>query len=377
MRTVTATTATVSAVLGAGAAALAAGRFASEPALRAEPGRPLPTEPRLTVHEADLDAGRIVLTRSLASLRAGVFGLTGEDCHAIVGPVLEADPGAPADTVVRRLDAVTRGTVERGTRVHFTPQVHIGDPRSALGIDYEDIEVPGELGNLPAWLVPDSRTTWVIAVHGLGTTREHPMVLFDLFRRFRMPVLDLAYRGDAGAPRRPDGVSRLGEREWRDVDAAMRHAVRLGADRLVLVGWSTGASMALHAALNSPLGDLVSGLVLDSPVLSWQAVLRGLAAARHTPAPVLPLAVRAAQGRTGLRGDALAITAASALRAPTVLLHSPEDELAPYALSLALAERRPDLVSLHTVPHASHGALWNAAPTEYEEHLRRFLTSIV
>ncbi|MET9933010.1 hypothetical protein ABZ054_19055, partial [Streptomyces sp. NPDC006324] len=31
----------------------------------------------------------------------------------------------------------------------------------------------GELGPLPAWLVPAPRTTWVIALHGLGVTREH------------------------------------------------------------------------------------------------------------------------------------------------------------------------------------------------------------
>ncbi|NKI41192.1 alpha/beta hydrolase [Streptomyces physcomitrii] len=375
MRTVTATAATVSAVLGVGAAALAAGRLASEPALRAEPGRPLPTEPRLTVHAAG--AGRIMLTRSLASLRPGVFGLTGDGCHAVTGPVLEADPASPADTVVRRLDAVTHGSVRSGTRVRFTPQVYRGDPLSALGLDYADVDVPGELGDLPAWFVPAPRTTWVIAVHGLGTTREHPMVLMEQLQHFGLPVLALSYRGDLGAPRNPDGVSRLGEREWRDVDAAIRYAVRYGAERVILLGWSTGAAMALHAVTHSPLRERVVGLVLDSPVLSWQAALRGLAAARRTPAPILPLAVRAAQGRAGLRGDGLAAGAAAALDTPTLLFHSPEDRLAPYALSLALAERRPDLVSLHTVPRASHAALWNAAPAEYEEALRRFLTPLV
>ena len=61
--------------------------------------------------------------------------------------------------------------------------------------------------------------------------------------------------------------------------------------------------MALRAAAHSALRDRISGLVLDSPVLDWQATLRALAAARGVPRALLPLAVRAAQGRTGLHGD--------------------------------------------------------------------------
>ncbi|NDZ98715.1 hypothetical protein G3I28_05085, partial [Streptomyces sp. SID10116] len=188
----------------------------------------LPTEPRLTVHATA--AGQVSLTRALASLRPGTYGLSGNGTHAIVGPVLDSAPHE-ADTVVRRLEAVTHGTLEPGARVRLTPQVHIGDPRTALGLEHSDVVVPGELGGLPAWFVPATRDTWVITVHGLGTTREHPMVVMDFLNRLRIPVLDLAYRGDLGAPRSPDGLGHLGETEWRDLDAAIRHAVRNGAER--------------------------------------------------------------------------------------------------------------------------------------------------
>ncbi|MEV7191910.1 hypothetical protein AB0N81_08870 [Streptomyces sp. NPDC093510] len=378
MRPAKATAAAVTAVtaaLGTAAAAIAAGRFASDAALKVPAGRPLPTDPRLTVHATA--AGRISLTRALASLRPGTYGLSGDGTHAIVGPVLESAPHE-ADTVVRRLEAVTHGSLGPGDRVRLTPQVHIGDPRAALGIDYEDVTVPGELGALPAWFVPGARDTWVITVHGLGTTREHPMVVMDFLRRLRVPVLDLAYRGDPGAPRSPDGLGHLGETEWRDVDAAVRHAVRHGAGRVVLHGWSTGAAMCLHTAAHSALRDRISGLVLDSPVLNWETTLRALAGARRTPGPLLPLAVRAAQGRTGLRGDRLREAADPAtLRVPTLVVHGPDDTVAPWALSRRLAEQRPDLVTLHPVPDAPHGAMWNADPAGYEEVLRRFLTPLL
>ncbi|MEU3346533.1 alpha/beta fold hydrolase [Streptomyces sp. NPDC006700] len=375
MPTVKATAAAVTAALAAGAASVAAGRLASDAALKAPPGRPLPTEPRLTVHATA--AGQITLTRDLASLRPGTYGLAGNGSHAVVGPVLPTAPHRP-DTVVRRLERVTHGTLHRGDKVWLTPNLHVGNPRTALGIEHADIDVPGELGPLPAWFVPGVRETWVIAAHGLGSTRELPMNILGFLHRRHFPVLALAYRGDLGAPRPPDGLNHLGETEWRDLDAAIRYAVRYGAERIVLHGWSTGATMALRAATRSALRDRITGLVLDSPVLDWEVTLRALARARHTPGPLLPLAVRAAQGRTGLYGDRLAgATDPAALTMPTLIFHGPGDHVAPWQLSRRLADRRPNLVALHTVPSAPHGAMWNADPEGYEEALRRFLTPLM
>ncbi|MFF8732106.1 alpha/beta hydrolase [Streptomyces sp. NPDC015171] len=356
-------------------ASVAAGRLASDAALKAPAGRPLPTEPRLTVHGTA--AGQITLTRDLASQRPGTYGLAGDGSHAVVGPVLES-AAVTADTVVRRLERVTHGTLAAGDAVWLTPNLYVGNPGAALGLDHADVDVPGELGALPAWFVPGYRDTWVIAVHGLGATREHAMNVLGFLHGRRLPVLALAYRGDLGAPRPPDGLNHLGETEWRDVEAAIRYAVRYGARRVVLLGWSTGATMALRAAEHSVVRDRIAGLVLDSPVLSWEATLRALARARHTPQPLLPLAVWAAQGRAGLGADGSAeITDPVRLQVPTLIIHGPDDRVAPWALSRRLARRRPDLVSLHTVPHAPHAAMWNADPAEYEERLRRFLTPLM
>ena len=376
MRPATAAAVAATSVLGVGAAAVAAGRYASDAALGAPSPRPFPADRRLTVHATA--AGRIALTRSFSALRPGTYGLTGRGVHAVVGPVIEQAPRGSADTVVRRLEGVTLGSIERGAKVRLTPELHRGDPLAALGLTYEEAEVPGELGTLPAWFVPGARDTWVIAVHGLGTTRDHPMNLMGFLHAQQFPVLALAYRGDAGAPRSPDGLAHLGESEWRDLDAAIRYAVRRGAGNVILHGWSSGASMALHAAVNSALRDRICGLVLDSPVMDWRATLRALASARGVPSALLPLAVRAAQGQTGLHGARLLDTSVpAALHAPTLIVHGPDDTLAPWEPSRELAARRPDLVSLHSVPQAPHAAMWNADPTGYEEALRRFLTPLM
>ncbi|WP_411084363.1 alpha/beta hydrolase [Streptomyces sp. cmx-18-6] len=375
MRPATATATAVTTIIGAGAAAVAAGRYASDAALKATPGRPLPADRRVTVHATA--AGQVTLTRSFTALRPGTYGLAGHGVHAVVGPVVEGAE-ASADTVVRRLERVVEGVLEPGDKVRLTPELHRGDPGSALGLEYREVEIPGELGGLPAWWVPGDRDTWVITAHGLGATRAHPMNLMGFLNGQHLPVLDIAYRGDAGAPRPADGLGHLGASEWRDLDAAMRFAVRYGARDVILYGWSTGASMALHAAVNSPLRDRVSGLVLDSPVLDWQTTLRALAAARGVPAALLPLAVRAAQGRTGMSAAPLLdASLAAALPAPTLVVHGPDDTIAPWQPSRELAARRPDLVTLHAVPQAPHASMWNADPGRYEETLRRFLTPLM
>ncbi|MFE7132927.1 alpha/beta hydrolase [Streptomyces sp. NPDC057638] len=378
MRAARTAAAAATTLIGATATALAAGRFASDAILKVPSGRPLPGDPRLTVHA--VDGSRVTLTRALAALRPGVYGLTdptGHTVHAVVGPVLDDIPHS-ADTVVRALDRIAEGALEPGASVRLTPELHHGDPATALGIAHSDIAVPGELGPLPGWLVPGPRDTWVIAVHGLGTTRAHPLNLLPFLHGRRVPVLAVGYRGDPDAPRPPDGLSRLGDAEWRDLDAALRFAVRHGANKVVLYGWSTGATMALHAAANSPLRDRVSGLVLDSPVLDKGATLRALAAARHTPGPLVPFAVRAAQSRAGLYGaPRMTMADAQAIRVPVLIFHGPDDALAPWGPSRELAAGHPRLISLHTVRDAPHAAMWNADPARYEEALRRFLTPLM
>ncbi|MEC4017705.1 alpha/beta hydrolase [Streptomyces sp. H27-D2] len=375
MRPRTAAAVAATTVIGAGATAVAVGRYASDAALKPSSHGSLPGEAKLTVHAAA--AGLVTLTRSPASLRPGAYGLGGPGCHAIVGPVADDAPHRP-DTVVRRVERVTHGVLRPGLRMRLTPQVHIGNPGDALGLDYADVDVPGELGALPAWFVPAVRDTWVITVHGLGTTRAHPMVVMPFLNGLRLPVLDLAYRGDPGAPRSADRLGHLGDTEWRDLDAAIRYAVRYGARRVILHGWSTGATMALHAAANSGLRHRSSGIVLDSPVLDRQATLRALATAHSAPRALLPLVVRAAQGSAGAHLDAFAEAADPArLSVPTLIVHGPDDTLAPWGASRELARLRPELVTLHTVRRAPHASMWNADPNGYEEALRRFLIPLM
>ncbi|MEW1862955.1 hypothetical protein AB0399_21760 [Streptomyces sp. NPDC088194] len=364
-------------VVGAGAAALAAGRYGSGFALNPAVAGPAP-ESLITVRSVTPD--EVVLTRTPASERPGVYGLTGAGVHATVGPVVAV--GDRGHSVTRTLTRVDKGSLAAGAFVRMTPQAYTGDPRGARGLDFAEPQVPGELGPMPAWYLPGARSTWVIAVHGVGATREQALSVLPALHRFRLPVLVPSYRNDPGAPASPDRIGHLGATEWRDLDAAMRFAVEHGARGLVLYGWSSGAAMALRALHRSPVAGKVVGLVLDSPVLDWRATVTAAVRSRRLPRVLTPLAVRAAEGRTGLRGtrhtEAAAEPAVPAgLTVPTLIVHGPDDTFAPWSASRALADRYPGKVALHPVPGAAHTAMWNADPAVYEETLRRFLTPLM
>ncbi|MBM9505674.1 alpha/beta hydrolase [Actinacidiphila acididurans] len=359
------------ALVGAGTAALAAGRYVSGFALKPSVAGPQP-EGLIAVREAGKDT--IVLTRTAASARHGVYGLVGIDTHATVGDVIEQEQYA----VTRRLTRVQRGEIAPGGFVRMSAQAYCGDPGRAFGLDFTDVEVPGELGPLPAWYLPGARSTWVISVHGLGTTREQALNVVPVLHRFRFQHLVLGYRNDPGAPASPDGLDHLGDTEWHDLDAAMQYAADNGAKRIVLYGWSTGATMALWALDRSPVRGRVAGLVLDSPVLDWRSTVKAAVTSRGLPSALRPLAVRAAEGRAGLQAARQTDAAAPPDPVkPTLIVHGPDDTFASWDASRALAARHPDRTAFHEVPGAPHAAMWNADPKGYEEALRRFLTPLM
>ncbi|MEZ0089388.1 alpha/beta fold hydrolase [Streptacidiphilus sp. EB129] len=357
--------------VGAGAAALIVGRVVSDLSVRPRGVAPAAAD-GLRVHS--VAAGQVELTRAWETQRPGRYALEWPGGRAVVGEVLQTDP----QSVYRRLESTEGATLTVGTAVRITPQVYRGDPRSALGLDFTEARVRGELGPMPAWYLPGVRDLVVIAVHGPGGDRQQTLPLLPLLSSLKVPVLVVTYRNDEGAPRSPDGLGHFGETEWRDVEAAIRLAVDGGATRVLLYGWSVGATMVLQAAARSAWRETVRGLVLDSPVLDWQSTVRRQATRRGVPTALAELGARAAEGRSQVDPagiDRLAL--GDDLDVPVLLLHGTDDTVAPVAASRRLARRREDLVLYQEFPEAEHEALWNTDPARYEEVLNRFLTPLL
>ncbi|MFI7589198.1 alpha/beta hydrolase [Spongisporangium articulatum] len=268
------------------------------------------------------------------------------------------------------------------------PATHFsGDPRTAHGLDFREVVVPADSGDLPAWLVEagvgtGASHTWAVLVHGPGGDRTETLRALPILHRLGITSLAVGSAAVAGDPGQPLDRFRLADAQWQDVEAAVVHAVRHGAQDVVLVGWSVGATAVLQAAVQSWTAQRVRGLVLDSPVLDWRQALAHEVLPGRFAAPVgwagrqvlaHPRAWRLV-GRAPAEVQRLDwVARADSLRLPTLLLQGTDDEIAPARAAHQFADARPDLVTYQEFPGAGHAATWNTDPEGWAAALARFL----
>lgn len=298
------------------------------------------------------------------------FGLVWADGHA----VLTGDVDVAGESVVRTVAAGT--APPPGTAAYVDSQVYAGDPQTAHGLAFSEVTIDGELGPMPGWYVPPadgSSGIWTIAIHGMGASRAEALRVLPALSAAGTPVLVPAYRGDRGAPASPDGLSHLGDTEWRDVAAAVGYARGQGADGIVLYGWSMGGLMALTALDRMPEPDrtAVRGLILDCPLLDWEATLADQATRRGVPAPLAEQVRLLVTERTGVRPADLSVTGAEP-GVPVLMFVDLADHTVPPEPAVKYAGARPGQVRLVT-SERGHCRTWNADPARYESELQTFL----
>jgi uncharacterized protein len=314
--------------------------------------------------------GRIALESSAETRRPGVYGLEWPGGRAIAGSVLAEDE----DTVTRRLRAVD-GYLAPGMEVGVDPNVWAGNPSQALGLPSTTVPIRGELGTMPAWLVPGRSRTWAIVVHGINATPQTGLRVVPALHRAGLPTMLITYREDLGAPPSPDGFHHMGLTEWRDLAAAARYALAHGAERLLLVGYSMGGALVTQFMQHSALAPRVSGLVLDAPVLDWRDVLSFNATKMGFPS-IASLPVEWAIG-TRIDADWESLDAhrhPEDFQLPILLFHGGEDEVVPISSSEEFAAELPRRVTFYRAPPAGHCESWNVDPQAHAARLTLFLT---
>ncbi|MFS0893816.1 alpha/beta hydrolase family protein [Microbacterium sp. 179-I 3D3 NHS] len=324
-------------------------------------GRPADTR----ILAVDTGAQTIELQRTVDTELPGRYGLftTGTYGYVKLGAVLSAD----ATSVRRKL--LTK--IETGARVDagagFSGYYYASP--NELHLPWESVLIGSPAGPCPAWFFPGASSTWVIQVHGRGATRVECLRAVPVLHAAGLPNLVVSYRNDGEAPRSRAGAYALGAAEWRDVDSAIAYALRHGAERVILMGWSMGGAVALQAAVSSGHRDRIAGLILESPVVDWRTVLRFQARLARVRAPLPELAMRALQQRLTARmsgaDDAISfdrldmVARATELSAPILILHSVDDGFVPIDSSRALRDARPDLVTMPEFSGARHTKIWN------------------
>jgi alpha-beta hydrolase superfamily lysophospholipase len=325
---------------------------------------------------AATDPGRVTLAASRLTEQPGIWGIQwtgGEEGALRVGGVDEVGPAGAVRPVLHGAPPTP------GTSIYLDPIAFGPDP-SARGIAFSQTTFPSRLGGMPAWFVPGTRSdTWVIAVHGRGSSGMEALRILPTLQAAGLPVLAISYRNDEGAPASPDGIYHLGESEWQDVEAAVDYATSRGAQRVVLYAWSMGGAIVgayLDRAANA---RSVQAAVLDSPVLDWRAVLALQTRNRDLPTFITPIAEWFISARTGIDFDRFdLVDHPPSVRPPTLLFHGSGDTTVPVQPARDLAAAAPRLawpLTYVEIPGAEHTAGWNVDPGGYEHRVAEFLAA--
>ena len=134
-----ATAAGVLAVVGS----LGVGWFFSEKLLKPNPS----SRPGYDVEVLDSEAGKVKLSPNANARRSGTYGLKWAGGYGQVGRILYIDESG----LTREFRAM-RGAPEPGNAL-LDSYAFPHDPERAFGLQYEEITVNSELGELPAWYI--------------------------------------------------------------------------------------------------------------------------------------------------------------------------------------------------------------------------------
>jgi pimeloyl-ACP methyl ester carboxylesterase len=133
--------------------------------------------------------------------------------------------------------------------------------------------------------------------------------------------------------------------------------------------------MAAVTAEDSPVGRDVRALILDSPILDWQATLTYQGRRHGLPAPLISLTETLLAWRTGLNfGQFDQLRREASLRIPVLLIQGSADTIVPPALAGAFARGRPRLVTYLRVTGSDHVSAIDTDERGYRGALTRFLS---
>lgn len=223
-----------------------------------------------------------------------------------------------------------------------------------IGLAYEDVELTTEDGvRLHGWWIPHPQPrAALLHLHGNAGNISHRLELIRIFHDLGLAVLIFDYRGYGRSRGKPDEA---GTR--RDALAAWRHLTEvrgIAPGQIVLHGQSLGAALAAWLARQVEPG----ALILESAFTSVPELAAGLY-------PWLP-------ARRLARFDYATLADLGAVRCPVLVVHSPEDEIVPYAHGRRLYEAAPGPKAFLTL-RGDHNTGFLLSGRVYVEGLDRFL----
>ncbi|MDN4648515.1 alpha/beta hydrolase family protein [Curtobacterium sp. PsM8] len=325
------------------------------------------------------DGQSVVLSSNPLTRFDGILGLLYENETKLTVLAPGAKVAGDGSTVTRHLAEpapLERGTDGRAAGNVFTA-VNVAETEPV------DVVIDTDHAPQPAWLyagVGTNSSTWVLHVHGMLAGRDSALRSVRALAGTGYTSLVVSYRGDREAAGEGRTPSTLGQAEWRDLDSAIAYARSRGAARIIVVGWSLGATVALEEAEHGPQGAAIDALVLVSPVVSWARTIHYGMARQRVPHWLASSAIALLSSRLGARllGLPVTLSLSEALPVPgvpTLVIHSDGDLTTPFAASRAFAASSP-LVDLVQFPSSPHAMEWNADPERFAANTRDWIVAI-
>lgn len=205
-------------------------------------------------------------------------------------------------------------------RLVFHPMAELVATPAEVGLAYESVRIPvTERESIHAWYFPaEQATVTILFCHGNAGNISHRLETAAFFVQQGVNALIFDYRGYGES----DGTA-TEEHVYADARAAydwLRTEKKLAADQIVLMGRSLGGAVAVDLAGKVPC----RALILESTFSSAADMARELF-------PLLPVHLL-----LRYRFDSLAKV--EKITAPVLMVHSPTDEIVPYAFGRKLFE---------------------------------------
>jgi fermentation-respiration switch protein FrsA (DUF1100 family) len=205
----------------------------------------------------------------------------------------------------------------------FFPTAQLETTPAQWGLAYEEVMLRAEDGiRLHGWYLPHpAATRTLLFFHGNGGNISHRGESLAIFHRLGLNVLIIDYRGYGRSEGVPDeaGLYRDAAAAWR----YLRQERGVAASQIIVFGRSLGGAVAVQLAAQVTPG----ALILESTFSS----------ARDMASHLFPWLSKLVWLRYRFDSEAQI----RQLRAPLYLLHSPDDEIIPYAMGQKLYAAAP------------------------------------
>ena len=206
-------------------------------------------------------------------------------------------------------------------RLLYFPMKEMDANPAAIQLPFEDVRLAASDGqSIVAWWIPAKNERAVLLFcHGNAGNISHRLDTLQIFNRLGLSVLIFDYRGYGASTGRPSENG-----TYLDAEAAWRYLVEVQKkqpEKIILFGESLGGAVAAEIASRRRPGGLI--------IMSSFTSIPELAARLY---PFLP-------ARWLSKFRYATIDKIGSIKTPTLIIHSPDDEIIPFAFGRALYEK--------------------------------------